>query len=169
AGPPHYPQAEFFRETRKSLPDREIANGVLVERLKSFVPEKRTAWHRIAAELSYFLHGILALATRRVTRAPLVLSLCPSILTVALAWFARAPGGRHVAIVHDIQSGLARGLGLLTNPLLHRAMQVCERALLNRADAIVVLTEAMKEELRRMGVVAPIEVVRIWVDVEGIV
>ena len=35
-----------------------------------------------------------------------------TILSVALADRFRAPGGRHIAIVHDIQSGLAGALGM---------------------------------------------------------
>ena len=168
AGPPHYPDPASFRAARESLPPSEFASGVLVERLKSHIPRSRSAWQRILAELSFVAHGIGALFARRVGRAPLVLSLCPSILTVALASLARARQGRHVVIVHDIQSGLARGLGLVRSSMLLRVMRFMERTLLNRADMVVVLNEAMKEELRRLGVTTPIEIAPVWVDVDAV-
>lgn len=168
AGPPHYPQPDLFRVARETLPEREIANGVKVERLRSRVPITRGARHRIASDASFAIQAVLALLLGRIRRVPLVLTLCPSILTVALGSLFRARGGRHVAVVHDIPSGLAKGVGLVESPLLHRLMQFLERSLLNRADLVVVLTQSMKQELRRLGVVSEIEVAPIWVDLDRI-
>ncbi|MBV9331088.1 MAG: glycosyltransferase [Alphaproteobacteria bacterium] len=167
-GPPHYPEPAQFNAHRLSLPAKELSAGVMVSRLKSFVPAKRSAIHRVAAELSFFFLGCATLLLGRVRRSPLVLALCPSILTVALARLARTPRGRTVALVHDIQSGLARGLGFVRSPLLHRLMQSCERTVLNSTDLVLVLTETMRDELLRIGVRSPIEVAPIWVDTREI-
>jgi colanic acid biosynthesis glycosyl transferase WcaI len=169
AGPPHYPQADDFRSIREDMPSREVVNGVLVERIKSYVPATRNAARRILAELSFAGQAVWGLLTRRIARAPFVLTLCPSIMTCAVGVLARTRGGRHVAIVHDIQSGLAKNLGIVKSPWFHRALQACERFVLNRADLVVVLTETMKEELRRIGIATPIEVAPIWVDADTIV
>jgi len=168
AGPPHYPQPEAFRLARERLPRREWKSGVLIQRLKSRIPSGRGMAERVRSELSFFANGILERLTGRVKKAPLVLSLCPSIMSVALGEVLRVRGGRHIAIVHDIPSGIARGVGLVRSAMLHRAMQAFERNLLNRCDSVVALTQSMKEELRRIGVVVPIEVAPIWVDVARI-
>jgi len=47
-------------------------------------------------------------------------------------------------------------------------MRWCERIVLNRLDLIVVLSPAMREQLIRIGVTTPIEVVPIWVDTDRI-
>ncbi len=162
-GRPHYPRAEIFpgyEAGRRS----EMVNGVRVERLSSWIPRRRSAAFRILGEAAFLAHGLWALATRRARRHDVVLSLCPSILSVALAGFATRPGGLHIAIVHDIQSGLAQGLGMVGGTGLIKAMRWCEKMALNRADLVVVLSRNMARQLRDIGVTTPIDVVPIWVD-----
>ena len=167
-GLPHYPASEAFPEYRRGRSMREMSNGVLVERLGAWIPRRRSAASRMLGEAWFLMNGAFALATGRIARHAVVLSLCPSILSVALGAMARVRDGRSVAIVHDIQSGLARGLGMVGGGGLARLMQSCERMVLNRADLVVVLSSEMADELRRIGVTAPIEVVPIWVDTDQI-
>jgi putative colanic acid biosynthesis glycosyltransferase WcaI len=165
AGLPHYPEHVVFPAYRRSPPAREIVGGIEVQRLRHWIPRRSSAALRILSEVHFLLVGLWALANGRLPRRPVVISLCPSILTVALGAMARR-GGRHIAVVHDIQSGLARGLGMVGSRLLVRAMRWCERLVLNRTDLVIVLDRAMRDELRLNGVVAPIEVMPIWVDTE---
>jgi colanic acid biosynthesis glycosyl transferase WcaI len=163
-GQPHYPLGQGFPGYGPEGPAREILNGVRVERLASGGPKRGGAASRIASDAGFLMKGIEALARRRVARNSLVVSLCPSILDVALGMLARRKGGRHIAVVHDIQSGLARGLGMVGSGWLLRLMQWCERWVLNRVDLVAVLTDAMRQQLRAAGVTSPIEVIPIWVD-----
>lgn len=167
-GLPHYPAAEVFPEYRRGRSISETFNGVLVERLGAWIPRRRSAAFRMLGEAWFLMNGAFALATGRVARHAVVLSLCPSILSVALGAMARLRNGRSVAIVHDIQSGLASGLGMVGGGWLARLMRSCERMVLNRADLVVVLSSEMADELRRIGVTAPIDVVPIWVDTDQI-
>ena len=163
---PHYPgRAIFPGYAAKAY--RETINGVEVSRLTTRVPRNGSARERLMSEGHFLLHGCLALASGKARRRPLVLSLCPSIFASLVGNRARAPGGRHIAVVHDIQSGLARGLGMLGGSL-PAALQRLERFVLNRADLVVVLSEKMRQHLRAAGVTAPIEVFPIWVDVDAI-
>jgi colanic acid biosynthesis glycosyl transferase WcaI len=165
---PHYPNAEAFRNHKPARSDREVINGVGVRRLRNWVPRRMTALRRIVSEGHFLALGALAILMRRMPRQALVVSLSPSILSVALGAVATSPGGRHVALVHDIQSGLAAGLGLVRSGWFVRAMRGVERAVLNRADLIIVLSREMRDHLRAMGVVSPIEIVPIWVDADNI-
>jgi colanic acid biosynthesis glycosyl transferase WcaI len=165
---PHYPTPKIFATARAVGSRREIINGVGVQRLANWIPRRTTALRRITSEGHFLLLGLLALLTRRTRRQTLVLSLCPSILSVALGAIAKSRDGRHVALVHDIQSGLASGLGMVRSPRLLRAMRWCERVVLNRVDLIVVLSREMQEQLRSIGVTTPIDVVPIWVDADRI-
>ncbi|TWT12960.1 glycosyltransferase [Reyranella sp. CPCC 100927] len=167
-GLPHYPASEVFPAYRDRRGMREECNGVTVERLGAWIPRRRSAVARIAGEAWFLMYGAFALATGRVARHGVVLSLCPSILSVALGAMARLRHGRTVAIVHDIQSGLASGLGMVGRGWLARVMRSCERVVLNRADLVVVLSQEMADELRRIGVTAPVEVVPIWVDTDQV-
>ena len=157
AGPPHYPDASAFLAERENAPRRELINGVTVHRVRSRIPRKSSAFARIAGELSFFLAGLRLLLAGNVRRHDLVISLCPSILSVALGAVACRPQGRHVAIIHDIQSGLAKGLKMVAAPGLIPLMRWCERFLLNRADLVAVLTVEMADQLRLNGVETRIE------------
>jgi colanic acid biosynthesis glycosyl transferase WcaI len=168
SGLPHYPGAQLYPGYQNGARHRETIDGVMVERLRTWIPRSRSAVARILCEGLFLLRGAAALGTGRVPRHRLVLSLCPSVLSVALGTLARHRGGRHVAIVHDIQSGLAEGLGMVADGRFVRVMQWCERTVLNRLDLIIVLSQAMRDQLERIGVTTPIEIVPIWVDIDHI-
>lgn len=167
-GLPHYPTSEVFPAYRENRGRHEMVNGVDVERLDVAAPRRPSAFWRIANEAEFLLKGALALVRRRIGRHHVVLALCPSILCVALGLLARRRGGVCIAIVHDIQSGLAEGLGMVGGGGLARLMRWCERLVLDRVDQVVVLSTEMHDQLRRMGVSSPIEVMPIWVDTDHI-
>jgi colanic acid biosynthesis glycosyl transferase WcaI len=124
---------------------------------------------RIVLESGVAAGALLALLLRRIPRRKTVISLCPSILMVAAGLLARKRGGTHVAILHDIQSGLAACLGMVRFAGIARLMRLAERIVLDRVDHVVVLTDAMRDVLVGMGVRRPIHVLPIWVDPEEIV
>src|SRR5258708_6456541 len=80
---------------------------------------------------------------------------------------ARQRDGVCIAIVHDIQSGLAERLGMGVSRM-GGLMRAVERTMLNRVDLVVVLSPEMKDQLRRIGVTTPIDVVPLWVDTDHI-
>jgi colanic acid biosynthesis glycosyl transferase WcaI len=164
AGLPQYPNLTDFAQFNADAPLRQKVRGVRIERLHSWLPRKRSAMMRIASELAFMATGLWALLRGRIQRHDEVVSLCPSIFTVLLGIVATAPGGRHVALVHDIQSGLARSLGIVRFGLLVHLMRLCERLLLNRVDLVLVLSDEMATELRLLGVKTTIELLPIWVD-----
>lgn len=168
SGLPHYPEDAVFPAYRDGQHPRETICGVDVERLSAGPPRGPSAVSRIVNEAEFLLRGMAALASGRIRRHSVVLALCPSILCVALGVAARRRGGVCVAVVHDIQSGLAEKLGMVGGGWLANFMRSCERAVLNRTDLVVVLSAEMKNQLRRIGVSAPIEVVPLWVDTDHI-
>jgi colanic acid biosynthesis glycosyl transferase WcaI len=168
SGLPHYPDTAVFPAYRDGCRLRETVCGVEVERLQAGPPRGSSATSRIANEAEFLLRGVAALASGRIRRHSVVLALCPSILSVALGLAARRRDGVCVAIVHDIQSGLAEKLGMVGGGRLASLMRACERTVLNRTDLVVVLSAEMKNQLRGIGITAPIEVVPLWVDTEHI-
>lgn len=162
---PHYPMADLFGAPR---PPREEIEGVHIERVRVWTPPRRSTFGRIGSELTFLLAGLRAVGSGRVPRSNLVLSLCPSILCAAIGCWAKRRGGRHVAIVHDIQSGLARGLRMAGSGALVGLMRWCERRILNSVDLIAVLSPEMRRQLRLIGVRTPIEVIPIWADTDSI-
>jgi colanic acid biosynthesis glycosyl transferase WcaI len=167
SGLPHYPSADVFPAYRGGQRRRETVGEVTVERLRSGAPRKSSALARIMNEADFLVRGLAALASGRIPRHPVVLALCPSILCVTLGLAARQRGGLCIAIVHDIQSGLAERLGM-GGGRLGALMRMAERAMLNRVDLVVVLSAEMRDQLREIGVTTPIDVVPLWVDTDQI-
>ena len=167
SGLPHYPGTTVFPAYQGGRLQHETIGNVVVERVCSGPPRHGSALARILNEAGFLMRGLGALASGRVKRHSVVLALCPSILCVALALAARQRGGSAIAIVHDIQSGLAEQLGM-NGGRLARLMRWVERVTLDRVDLVVVLSQEMKDQLRRIGVTAPIDVVPLWVDTDEI-
>ncbi len=168
SGLPHYPHDEVFPAYRDGRCRQETVCGVQVERLHIGPPRGGSAVARIANEVEFLLRGLASLASGRIRRRPIVLALCPSILCVALGVAAKRRGGVCVAVVHDIQSGLAEKLGMVGGGHMGRLMRAAERSILNRTDLVAVLSAEMRDQLRSIGVTVPIEVIPLWVDTDHI-
>ena len=168
SGLPHYPHDEVFPAYRDGRCRQETVCGVQVERLHIGPPGGGAAVARIANEVEFLLRGLASLASGRIRRRPIVLALCPSILCVALGVAAKRRGGVCVAVVHDIQSGLAEKLGMVGGGHMGRLMRAAERSILNRTDLVAVLSAEMRDQLRSIGVTVPIEVIPLWVDTDHI-
>jgi colanic acid biosynthesis glycosyl transferase WcaI len=164
---PHYPSGSVFPRYRNGELDTQRIRGVEVERVPTLVSSRGGAIQRFAGEGWFLLQGLLAIGATRIRRSDLVVSLCPSILSVLLGNVCRRRGARHIALVHDIQSGLAEGLGQVSGPV-PRLLRYLERTVLNRCDLVVVLSENMRRQLLRCGATAPIEVLPIWADTENV-
>lgn len=167
-GLPHYPKAEIFPGYREGRRRREKIDGVHVERLGIWIPKQRSAFARIASDGWFFIQGVRTLVSGRIRRHELVFSLCPSILAVLLGRLATRRGGHHVAIVHDIQSGLAQSLNMVKTAWMVRIMERAEIYALNHTDLVIVLTAEMKEHLRQVGITTPIDVIPIWADTKDV-
>jgi len=161
---PSYPHAEVYPGYEMGQKDREVFRGAEVQRVPSFIPRSRGLLGRLAGELSFAVSAVF----RRKRRFAGVVCVCPSIFVVAVAPMFRRRGGRVVAIVHDIQSGLAQSLNFGGSGVILKVLQGLERWSLNRCDHIVALTEGMAGELRAMGVTRPIEIIPPQVDVREI-
>lgn len=161
---PHYPGNSVYPAYRDGARDREVIDGVTVERVDPFVAPNGSTARRMLSEGLYLLQGIGVLASRRIRRQALVLSLCPSILAVLLGVLATRRGGRHVAIIHDIQSGIAGSLSMVGSSRMVDLMRWLERVVLNRADLVIVLSEEMRRQLQAQGVTSDVAILPIWVD-----
>lgn len=167
-GRPHYPSDAIFADYRSGAHDTEIVDGVPVIRLPNRVLTGGGAVQRMMTGASFLMRGLLEIARGRVQRQSLVVSLCPSILTVILGIAVTRRRGRHVAVIHDIESGLAEGLGLVGGSVMLRALRGIERWALNRTDLVLVLSEHMRTQLEARKVTTPIRILPIWIDTDAI-
>jgi colanic acid biosynthesis glycosyl transferase WcaI len=165
---PFYPEGRVLEPYCDGARDSETDQGVHVERMVPLLAARRGAAGRIAADATFIGRGLWALLTRRVRRAPVVVTFSPSVLCAFLGRLCLERDGRHVVIVHDIESGIAQGLEMIRAAPLVRAFRAVERAALDRADVILALSAQMKRQLLDLGVRAPVHVVPLWVDADSI-
>jgi len=159
---PNYPHPFIFDGYAKGERDDAIEKAVHVRRWPTWPVKGRKLLSRFGPELRFMMQLLAARVTGRIRPSRHVLSLCPSILTVLGALPLRARGGRHVVMVHDIQSGL--GSAIEGGGALMAILQKVEAWTLNRADQIVVLSPAMEQALRRIGVRTPALIVPPHID-----
>lgn len=158
---PNYPDRVVFEGYRRGERDVEDWNGVSVRRLGNLVTSNSGVLGRLITESSF----MAALAIHRLSglKSSAVISVCPSIFVSLVAPVFVSRGGRHLAIVHDIQSGLGEATG--ASGIAMRLLGRLERAALNRADAIITLSKEMGDALRDIGVTTPIEIAPPQIDV----
>lgn len=165
---PHYPDYRVFPGFDAGSSDPAEDGSLRVHRVPTHATGRSGFAARVMLESRLLASMTWRLITRRVARRSRVVSLCPSVLMVLVGSLACRTGGRHVALVHDIQSGLAAGLGMVGSRWLALGMRLAERTVFNRVDRIVVLSSEMKRRLAEMGVRRPIDVLPIWVDLREI-
>lgn len=156
---PFYPRFERFPGYGRSRRHDLLDGSVPVLRLPTIVPRGGRASWRVVGDLNFALQGI---ARSGGHRADAVLSISPGVPWAALVGRALTRrGGRHVVLVHDVQSGLAGSLGMLPKWIEQLAGTV-ERFSLERAQHVTALTPEMLEELTRLGVRREMSVTPLW-------
>lgn len=165
---PNYPEARIFPGYEAGQKDNVVENGAVVRRLPTTAVGAKGMLARVVPETRFMLDLFFGRLFGRIKPSRLVVSLCPSILTVTGALVLRKRGGRHVAIVHDIQSGLGAALGLGGAGLIIRVLRKVETWTLNRVDSVVVLSEDMGRILQELGVKTPMTVLPPHVDATSV-
>lgn len=161
---PSYPQNIIFEGYGDGEHDRELLNGVSLVRRFAPPPQGGGVIRRARFELAALFQILMASRRKEVRDSEYVVSICPSILVVIAAWLFAGSSRYHVAVVHDIQSGLARSLNFSGGRLIPFLIESLERFVLNRSDHLVVLTEEMGEILQGIGVRKPMTVLPPHID-----
>ena len=146
------------------FPRNEIVNGVRITRLPFSSLGKRTLWHRLAGQVAFCLQAV-ALGLLGPKPALLLVTTSPpmaSLVGVMLGWLRRIPVAWWVMDINPDQA-LATGAA---NPggLAVRVFDACNRQLLRRAQAIIVLDRFMAARMARKEptAAARIQVVPPW-------
>lgn len=144
---PHYPGPLWGRRSR---PYRETRNGVPVLRLPLIIGHRTTA-ARITEEVTYAASAAMAAAA---SSAPdVAVAVSPSFLGL-FPVLASARGRRFpwVLWLEDILPDAAATTGLMREGLALRTAERLERFVYRRADRIVVISNAFRENLLAKGV-----------------
>jgi colanic acid biosynthesis glycosyl transferase WcaI len=160
---PHYPSAQQFGAWADGSRDDDSLDGIPINRVPVTDRGRGGFKDRIKNDTAILWQVCLRALRGDFRKTGVIVAYVPSILTLYSAQVVRLlTGARIIAVIHDIESGLASSLGLVTNRALLFFMRLVERVGLNRADHIVVLTEGMKDEILRIGCHRPITVLSLW-------
>jgi len=160
---PHYPNPDLFAAWSDGSRDREVRDGLVIQRIKTRGRGSGGLRQRLLNDLA-FLAGVLRYSVRPALSKPDVIAVnVPSCLSLfGAALLSWRTGARVVGIVHDIESGLAASLSIARRGLMLRLMRLIEYLAFNCASELIVLTDGMAAEIRDIGYRRPITVLPIW-------
>lgn len=150
AGVPHYPAWKVDPGYARVFRTREPLRGVTVHRARHTVPARQSAVSRLLWEATFLANA----GTLRLPRPDAVVAVSPSLSSAyvgaALARRRRVP---FAVVVQDLygqaakQSGIAGGSSRVAE-----AAARAEAAVLRRADLVVVVSDAFREQVADYGI-----------------
>lgn len=163
---PHYPREDEFTAWAGGERDQEDYSGVHIYRIPARGRGAGGFKDRLRNDLSYVFGALRFGFRREVKGADAVVAYVPSCLSLFAAKFvAFRTGAKLICVVHDIESGLARSLGIAVGGSKIKVMQIIERLAFSQADKLIVLTKGMLTEIEALGCRRPITVLPIWASV----
>jgi colanic acid biosynthesis glycosyl transferase WcaI len=161
AGVPHYPQWTVPDAYRHHVAVSEVLDGVEVRRLRHYVPSTQSAVRRGAYEGSF---GAQVVRQSLPWRPDVVVAVVPSLLgALAAARIARRQRAPFAVVVQDMMGRAAAQSGMTGGRSVADFAGGVEARVLRRADAVVVINEAFRANVRGLGVPdARVHVIRNW-------
>jgi len=153
---------------RQDLPERDVRNGVQIRRVASTAYDRARLSRRALNYLTYLLEALVA--GLRLPRQDIVLSgTDPPIIGDVALLVARRHRARFVVISEDVFPEVAVALHRLKSRSLVRLLRLLVRAYLRRADCVVAIGDAMRQQLEAKGVPGRrLRVIPNWTDVSGL-
>jgi len=167
---PHYP-GWFVREGFRNRYSVERAGGMRITRCPLLLNSKMQGVWRILAPLTFSISSLPIAVWRILTVKPdTVLCVEPTLFVAPVALLAaKLIRARTVLHVQDLEIDAAFAVGHLHSGLAKRIAIAFERTLLRSFDAVVTISDRMKERLEEKGIPpSRLKVVRNWVDLEKI-
>ena len=158
-GLPHYPEWRVYDDYRSERSYRETINGVTIDRLRHYVPEKPSPRNRIRMEAS-FARAVLA---TKFDRPSVVIAVSPALLStagvVASARLRRVPVG---VVVQDLYGKGVVETGAMGGKSAVVAAQF-EARVLRAASGVSVIHDRFLTVLNNVGVdSSALTVIRNW-------
>ena len=150
AGMPYYPQWEIAREYRRSVRRTDSHNGVTIDRRRQYVPASQSALKRLGFEGSFFVNAALS----RIPQRPDVVvgvipALADGVLALATARRYRVP---MVLIVQDLMGSAAEQSGMRGGARVAAATGRLESWICRQAAEIGVVATGFRDRLVSGGV-----------------
>jgi len=165
---PHYGRHEIPREYRGRLLHHSNFKGIDLWRTYVYVPANPSGFQRSINYLSYTFMSVVAGLMAK--KPDVILCVNPPITVGFSGWLlSLARRARLVFNVQDVWPDCLVIIDQLRSPLLIRIFKNLEKFIYRVSSCITVLSEGMKENLKRKGVPAEkVVVIPNWSDIEAI-
>jgi colanic acid biosynthesis glycosyl transferase WcaI len=161
---PNFPEGKVYAGYQNRWRSRETIEGVEVVRVKTFIAANKGFGARILDYLSFMLNG--SLAALFVKRPDVVLATSPQFFCALGGWFVAALRRKpFVFELRDLWPESIKAVGAMKQSAAIALLEKLELFLYRRANAVVAVTEAFRENLRSRGIDGDkVHVVRNGVD-----
>lgn len=151
--PPYYPEWRVRAPYRAGAYASETLDGVYVSRCPIFVPARPRGLWRLAYAASFALSSAWPLLRRMAHPPEVIFVIEPSFLNAlpSLA-AARLYGARAWLHVQDFELDLAFDMGQFRSGAARRVLEMAERWILRRFDAVSTISATMRDRLLAKGV-----------------
>ena len=148
---PNFPEGSVFEGYKNSWYDRSELEGIEVRRVKTYITANEGFVKRILDYMSFMVMGFLAgLMVRKVD---VVIATSPQFFCACAGWllsvFKRKP---FIFELRDIWPASITAVGAMEKSFIIRLLEKLELFLYRRADKIISVTHAFKQELIERGI-----------------
>jgi colanic acid biosynthesis glycosyl transferase WcaI len=164
-GFPNYPSGRIFDDYRGKLFQREVIDGIQVDRTWLHATESKKFWLRAIGFFSFTISSLLGGMFTAKHPNVIYTILQPLTLGVTSVLLGKRFGASVVLNVQDIHPEAAVKTGALRNKYAIRFLEWLEKWSYRHADHIVVISDGFRENLIGKGVpIEKISVVPNWAD-----
>ncbi len=149
---PNHPKGVLYPGYTRGMYMEEEIGGIGVSRYWTYIASNRGFIRKLIGHIS-FLFSSLIQSQRSLLRPDVIIGTSPTFFAAIAAavksFLLRKP---FVMEVRDLWPAIFVELGVLKNPLLIGLLERLERWLYHRADRVVTVTQAFRQDLIRRGV-----------------
>ena len=132
---------------QKDVPTEEVKDGVQIRRLKYIQLSRKSSFGRLVNYFSFTLKAWLSVRKLKDSRAVIVYSN-PPVLPIAALRAKKKYGTKLIFVAYDVYPEIAYASGIVApGSLLDKVMNWINRRLYAQADAVVALTDEMRQYL----------------------
>jgi len=151
-GFPNHPHGQVYPGYERQRYLQEELDGIQVHRVWTYITPNQGLIRRTLGHISLWVSALL-FAAKHIESPDLIIGTSPTLFSVMaarrLALLRRVP---LVMEVRDLWPGIFVDLGVITNPLVIKMLEMWEMWMYRQADKIVTVTEGFRANIIKRGI-----------------
>lgn len=165
-GAPNFPEGKVYNGYQNKFYQKEMIEGIEVRRVKTYIAPNEKFFRRTLDYASFMVASFFA--GFFVKRPDIIVGTSPQIFTVVSAFLLSTIRSKpFVFEVRDLWPASIKAVGVSQNSILLRLIHLLVTYLYKKADLIIVVSKAFKDEISQYGILpSKIEVITNGVDLD---